>query len=238
MNKVARITIHEKAGYLADAVFAASDGIVTTFAVVAGFTGAQGGASLIPFSVTTVLLFGLANLFADAVSMGLGNILSVRADQDVYRKYKNQEMLEIKSNPIREIEETIFILKSKGFSDENAKKLATIYSTNLTYWLNFMMSHELEMESPEKENSIITGIMTSLSFISFGFIPLIPYILLGSTSHIFLISSTATVCALIILGILRLRITQGSIVRSIGEIVVLGGASAVIAYFVGTFFRG
>ena len=224
--------------YLREIVYGGVDGIITTFAVVAGFTGAQSGGSIAGFSVAAVLLFGFANLFADSVSMGLGNVLSVRADQDVYKKYKNQELSEIKRNPIKEIEETIFILKSKGFSDENAKRLATIYSTNQTYWLNFMMSNELEMESPEKENSIITGIMTTLSFISFGFIPLLPYIVLGYNEHIFAVSLSATLCALAILGVLRQRITQENAIRSVGEVVILGGVSAVVAYFVGTFFRG
>ena len=68
-----RITIHEKAEYLSDAVFAASDGIVTTFAVVAG----SAGASLDP---KIVLILGFANLFADGFSMAAGNYLGVKSE--------------------------------------------------------------------------------------------------------------------------------------------------------------
>src|SRR3989337_2213200 len=80
---VSRITIHEKAGYLADAVFAASDGMVTTFAIVAGSAGASLGASI-------VLILGFANLFADGFSMAAGNYLGVKSEIE-YEKVKGKD---------------------------------------------------------------------------------------------------------------------------------------------------
>ena len=65
-------TVHEKATYLRDAVFGANDGIVTTFAVVAGSAGASLG-------VSVVLILGFANLFADGFSMAAGNYLGVKS---------------------------------------------------------------------------------------------------------------------------------------------------------------
>ena len=68
-----RISVQEKAGYLADSVFAASDGIVTTFAIVAGSAGASLGTDV-------VLILGFANLFADGFSMAAGNYLGVKSE--------------------------------------------------------------------------------------------------------------------------------------------------------------
>jgi Uncharacterized membrane protein len=68
-------TIHERGSYLRDAVFAASDGVVTTFAIVAGSTGA----SLDP---KVVVILGFANLFADGISMSLGTYLGVKSEED------------------------------------------------------------------------------------------------------------------------------------------------------------
>jgi len=70
--------------YLADFIFGANDGLVTTFAVVAGANGAQ----LAPF---TVLIFGLANLLADGLSMGLGNYLGQRSEVDYQRRQRQRE---------------------------------------------------------------------------------------------------------------------------------------------------
>lgn len=58
--------------YVGDLVYGANDGILTTFAVVAGVTGGA-------LSPTTVIVVGLANLIADGLSMGVGNYLGIRA---------------------------------------------------------------------------------------------------------------------------------------------------------------
>jgi VIT1/CCC1 family predicted Fe2+/Mn2+ transporter len=62
--------------YIRELIYGANDGIITTFAVVAGVAG--GGLSL-----HAVLIVGAANLLADGLSMGVGNYLSIRAHESV-----------------------------------------------------------------------------------------------------------------------------------------------------------
>lgn len=222
-------------GYLKEIVYGGSDGIVTTFAVVAGFAGAQSGA-LSNYPVLIVLILGLANLFADAFSMGVGNVLSILADRDVYNTQKDKELHEIKNNREDELAETIFILKKQGFSDEDANKMANLYSKNENYWAEFMMRYELEMPSTENDNPLYKGIATICSFIFFGFIPLVPYVILINENK-FLTSIIFAFFALVLLGVLRWKVTTQTLIRAVGEIVILGGIAAVIAYFVGTLFK-
>ena len=59
--------------YIRDVVFGANDGIVTTFAVVAGVAGAH-------LAPNVVLILGFANLFADGFSMAAGNFLGERSE--------------------------------------------------------------------------------------------------------------------------------------------------------------
>jgi VIT1/CCC1 family predicted Fe2+/Mn2+ transporter len=223
--------------YLKEIVYGGIDGIITTFAVVAGFSGAQTGPEgTIPMFV--VLLFGFANLFGDASSMGLGNFLSVRADQDVYRKEQKKERHEIDNNPEFEIAETKHILTQKGFTTKQSHELAKIYATNPEYWTEFMMKDELSMPDPLDENPYLTGIITATSFMVFGAIPLIPYIFLGNVlGPTFYISLVFTGVALIILGLFRWKVTRQGFLRSVGETVLVGSISAGVAYLVGTFFR-
>ena len=224
--------------YLKEIVYGGVDGIVTTFAVVAGFAGAQGDMSTgLAISSVAVLLFGFANLFADGVSMGMGNVLSLRADQDVYRRQKRRELLEIDKNADFEMAETVHILCAKGFSEPEAREMTRLYAKNPSFWADFMMSHELEMGNPEHDNPWFTGLATFLSFIFFGAIPLLPFILLGQVSGIFVITTLSTFGALVLLGLLRWRATKESLIRCVGEVVLLGGLSATVAYIVGTFFR-
>jgi vacuolar iron transporter family protein len=60
--------------YIRDLVYGANDGIITTFAVVAGVAGGS-------LSTTAVLVVGAANLAADGVAMGVGNLLAIRAHE-------------------------------------------------------------------------------------------------------------------------------------------------------------
>ena len=60
--------------YIGDVVYGANDGIITTFAVVAGVTGGA-------LSARAVLIVGAANLMADGLSMGVGNYLSIRSNE-------------------------------------------------------------------------------------------------------------------------------------------------------------
>lgn len=220
--------------YLKEIVYGGSDGIVTTFAVVAGFAGAQNTSTTYPILV--VLLFGLANLAADGASMGLSNFLSLRSEQDLYNLERKRELHEIRTNSKFEREETIHILMHKGYGKQDAAKLADMYRKNETYWADFMMNHELELPNPSGENPILTGLATSISFIIFGFVPLFPYIFLRN-APLFLFSCLFTFAALLILGIIRWQVTKHTIIRSVGEIVLLGGVSAVLAFIVGSFFR-
>lgn len=68
-----KLDVHEEGSYLRDAIFSASDGLVTTFAVVAGAYGAS-----LPSSV--VIIMGFANLFADGFSMSSGTYLGVKSE--------------------------------------------------------------------------------------------------------------------------------------------------------------
>lgn len=224
--------------YLKEIVYGGNDGIVTTFAVVAGFNGASLGAESAQVGVISVVLFGLANLLADGSAMGLGNFLSVRSEQHLYRKHQAKEKKEIKNEPSAEYAETILILQNKGISKSDAQAFADLYEKNPDFWLEFMMDHELEMSNPLNDNPSLKAIATFGSFVIFGGIPLLPYFFQkGDLSELFMSSCIATFGALALLGLLRWSVTREKWYRAIGETILLGGISALIAYWVGSWFR-
>lgn len=65
--------------YLREFVYGGIDGAVTTFAVVAGATGAR-------FDTKVIVVLGFANLFADGFSMSVGSYLSTKSEQEVMQK--------------------------------------------------------------------------------------------------------------------------------------------------------
>lgn len=227
------------AEYFKEVIYGGIDGIVTTFAVVAGFAGsALSTDQTTQLSFTIVLLFGLANLFADAASMGLGNFLSVRSEKDLYRVERERELAEIRSNTEAEIVETLTILKARGFSDADAAILVRTYQNNEEYWLDFMMQHEHQLPDPRSENEVYTGLATFLAFMMFGSIPLLPFIIEMSAdaATVFMYSCFGTFFALVVLGLLKWKVVGGKLRASLMEVVLVGGTAALLAYYVGTLF--
>jgi VIT1/CCC1 family predicted Fe2+/Mn2+ transporter len=222
--------------YLRQIVYGGNDGIVTTFAVVAGFAGfgAEGAAEV---GAIAVLLFGLANLLADGTAMGLGEFLSARSEQGVYRATRAKELHEIQTNPEMERLETIELLRERGLSPSDADTMASIMVRNPEYMADFMMQHEIGMADPTNEHPALNGLATFVSFLIFGFVPLIPYFLLPAGQETFAISVMATGVALTTLGLLRWRVTTEGLWRCVGETVLVGGICAFVAFGVGLAFR-
>ena len=77
--------------YVGDLIYGANDGILTTFAVVAGVSGGA-------LSASAVLIVGMANLLADGLSMGVGNYLAIRARESAL---ESQDRAEEESQPVR-----------------------------------------------------------------------------------------------------------------------------------------
>lgn len=228
------------ADYIKEVIYGGIDGIVTTFAVVAGFSGAAlSNEVTTQLSFLIVLLFGLANLFADAASMGLGNFLSVRSEQDLYNSVRDKETAEVRANPDKEYKETVALMIQKGFSSEDSQVLASIYKTNEDYWIDFMMNNEYEMSDPRDTNPVYTGLATFASFLVFGTVPLLPFIFLTDASArlAFELSILGTFTALVMLGLLKWKVIGNGIVKSLVEVVVVGSVAALLAFIVGTFFN-
>ena len=90
--------------YIRELIYGANDGIITTFAVVAGVAG--GG---LPLRV--VLIIGAANLVADGLSMAVGNYLSIRSHESVLEA---QDLPEEEAFPCRHAGATFLAFVSAG----------------------------------------------------------------------------------------------------------------------------
>jgi vacuolar iron transporter family protein len=90
--------------YIRDLVYGANDGIVTTFAVVAGVAGGE-------LSSRVVLIVGAANLVADGLSMAVGNFSSIRANESARAM---DDLPEEESNPWRHAGATFLAFVAAG----------------------------------------------------------------------------------------------------------------------------
>ena len=90
-----------------DFVYGATDGAVTTFAIVAGVVGAS-------LSPSIVIILGFANLFADGFSMAMGNYLSTRSRLEYIERERNRQNKEVQDRPENKISEIKNIYSEKG----------------------------------------------------------------------------------------------------------------------------
>lgn len=223
--------------FLREIVYGGNDGIVTTFAVVAGFAGAE-ATGVAEVGTIAVILFGLANLFADATSMALGAYLSSRSQADVYHAARTRELHEIHHSPEQERTEVFEILRARGLPEPDIAAFADLYARHPELLADFMMTHEIGMANPSDGSPALEALATFLSFLCFGAIPLIPYFLREPTEATFHLSVAFTFGALVLLGLLRWKVTTRTALRAVGETVAIGGTCAVVAYTVGVLVGG
>lgn len=223
--------------FLRQIVYGGNDGIVTTFAIVAGFAGAAAD-GVAQIGALAVLVFGLANLFADGVSMGLGEFLSARSEHDLYHRRRALELQEIKDNPEQERMELFEILRQRGLPAGQADTVTSHLVQHPQIMADLMLTYEFGMQNPDEENPALNGLFTFGSFLVFGAVPLVPYFVLAPTDLTFWLSILATGLALLSLGLLRWKATGERALRCVSETMAVGTVCALVAFGVGWLVGG
>jgi len=229
-------TLHGLSGeqYVGDFVFGGIDGVITTFAVVAGVAGAQ-------LSATVVLILGLANLLADGFSMGIGNYLSIKSEHERYQAIRKHETWEIDSLPKIAKQEIETIYKNKGLEGEALDHIVNKITADKKLWVETMLREELGL-AKDLRSPIVGGLVTSTAFVIIGSIPLLSFIVTfgidALTKHTFLISLGLTLLALFCTGAAKTLVVQKKWWKTGLETLVMGGTAAALAYLVGYLLKG
>ena len=210
--------------HIKDAVYAANDGIVTTFAVVAGVVGA----SLEP---TIILILGAASLLADGFSMATGNFLGSRSEAQLYYKERRIQEQGLAENPEQERRDVRTILAARNYQGEELEQLTSLIMKNEEFTVDLMMDEEVGILKPESGREIKGAVVTFVAFLFAGTLPLIPYIVFEDGS--FLLAIIFTGVALFVVGASRVIFTARNVFLSGLEMLFVGGVAAGIAYAVG-----
>jgi len=224
----------KRSEHVGDFVFGGIDGVVTTFAVVAGVAGAQLAASV-------VLVLGIANLLADGFAMGIGNYLSLRSERERYAKERERELWEINHVPDLEKKEVEDIYRAKGLSGRALEEIVDAITSDKTLWLETMMREELGL-AENTRSPLRGGLVTYISFIIIGAVPLLSFVAAalfnGIDQYTFSLSIGLTGMALFSIGALKTVLVERSVLRSGLETLGMGSLAAGVAYVVGYLLRG
>lgn len=223
---------HSKIGErLKSIVYGGLDGIITTFAVVAGATGGE-------LDTSIILILGISNMFADALSMGMGDAISSKAEKEMVLREREREKWELENFPEGEIQEMIELYTERGLTEEKAQIVVNAMSSNKEFFIDQMVTDELGMELPDiNDNVWVDGIITFSSFIFFGIFPLLAYICLNTADIeqdiMFVISCCLTAVMLFVLGVVKSKFTTQRWYLAGLEILGLGSFTAGVSYGIG-----
>lgn len=226
----ARLTRPRGEGPLGDFVLGGVDGVVTTFAVVAGSAGGQ-------LSVAAVIILGLANLVADGFSMGISNYLGTRSRQQEVTRARADEIWQLDADPEGERREIREIYARKGFGGAALDHIVDVITSDREVWVDTMMAEELKL-SEVSARPLRAGLVTFAAFSVCGFIPLTPFLLGGGNfERMFGISLAFSAATFFALGLGKGAVLGLPPLRSGIQTLVIGSVAAGLAYATGMVLR-
>lgn len=209
------------------AVLGGNDGLVSNFSLVMGFAGAVNGSQ-------EVLLAGLAGLLAGALSMAMGEWISVKSSQELYENQMAVEMEELEHNPEGEERELALIYQTKGIPEAQAKEMAREIMTNKEHAHDVLVREELGIQADELKGSAMEAAVASFVFFAIGaIVPVFPFFILNGTQAI-LLSATMSAVGLFVIGAAITLFTGRSVWFSGFRQVLFGLAAAAVTYGVGS----
>jgi VIT1/CCC1 family predicted Fe2+/Mn2+ transporter len=214
--------------YLGDAVLGAIDGCVTTFAVVAGASGAG-------LPGTVVLILGFANLVADGFSMAVSNYQGTKTERESLARAAREEEEHIRLVPEGEREEVRQIFAAKGFHGATLERIVEVISKNRDVWVDTMLTEERGL-ARKGADPLRASAATFAAFAAAGLVPLLPF--LFSWKIAFETSAGITAVAFFAIGIARGLVLGRPALRSGLGTLGMGGAAAALAFAAAFLLRG
>jgi vacuolar iron transporter family protein len=215
----------ERLASIREVVFGAQDGLVSTFAVVAGLAAAGVG-NLV------VLLGGAISARAGVLSMSIGTYLSSRAQRQLYEAELARERGEIREHPGEEVAELIASLHARGMPRADAAEVARRIARHPEILLSTLAMFELGLAPQRLGRPVRDAFVMAVAFGVASAVPLVPF-LFGGALPALAFSAVLTIGALFGVGVLKARVAGVSPLRSGLEVAILAAASGLLSFGLG-----
>jgi VIT1/CCC1 family predicted Fe2+/Mn2+ transporter len=217
--------LSSRLNWLRAGVLGADDGIVSTAGLVIGVAAATTAKG-------PILTAGLAGLVAGAVSMALGEYVSVSTQRDTERALLEKERRELVESPEEELAELASMYRAKGLSPATAALVAEELTAHDAFAAH--VDIELNIDPTELTNPWHAAFASAVSFIVGALLPLIA-ILLPPTSARIPVTFGAVLVALALTGTVSARLGGAKPVRAVLRILVGGAVAMLVTYAIGQF---
>lgn len=207
-------------------VLGANDGIVSVSSILMGVAGATD-------STGALFTAGLAALVAGALSMAVGEYVSVSSQSDAEKSYIRREKKLLKQDPDGQFEDLVQSYVSKGINAKTARQVAT--ELTKTDPLKAHLMAEFGLSESDVVNPMHAAVSSFVAFTIGGLIPLVTILLAPATVRIWA-TGAAVLVALCITGYASAAVGGASKRRAIVRVVIGGLAAMAITYLVGRLF--
>lgn len=208
------------------AVLGANDGLVSNMSLVMGIAGAAA-------ENNTILLTGIAGLLAGAISMALGEWLSVQSSRELFMRQIALEAEELEASPEQEEMELALIYQAKGIDKEKSAEMAKRIISDKETALDTLVREELGIDKAELGGSSWEAAMTSFFLFAIGaIIPVFPFFFTNGSMAIYISLALGTI-GLFGIGSATSLFTGRSVLFSGSRQVLFGLTAAAITYGVG-----
>ncbi len=208
------------------AVLGANDGIVSTGSVVMGVAGATSNHQ-------AIVTAGLAALVAGALSMAVGEYVSVSSQSDAEKTFIDEEKKQLEMDPEGELEELTREYMKHGLSEKTAKQAAKELTEK-----NPLRSHlrmHFNIDPDDINNPMHAAVASLLAFTAGGLVPFLA-IIFSPESWRIPVTIVAVLIALILTGYLSATVGGASRIRAVLRVVGGGLAAMIVTYYVGVLF--
>ena len=212
--------------WLRAAVLGANDGIVSVAGIVIGVAGATTNRG-------PIFTAGLAGLVAGAVSMALGEYVSVSSQRDSERAQIKQEKGELAASPEAELTELTALYEAKGLSAATAHTVAVELSARGA--LAAHLDAELHIDPADIPSPVQAAGASALSFTSGAVLPMLA-ILLPPAGLRVPVTFVAVLIALGLTGALSAHLGSSNVRRAVLRVVIGGALGLAFTYGVGHLF--
>jgi len=219
--------IGTKLNWLRAAVLGANDGIVSTASIIVGVAGAHQ-------STSVVLTAGVAGLVAGALSMGLGEYISVSAQRDTEKAYVEKEKKELRENPEHEIKELAEIYQQKGLSGSTSLLVAEELTKKDA--LKAHLEAELGLDPDELTNPWHAAFASASAFFCGAIIPIL-MIVISPEKYNIPITFVGVLIALIATGTLSAQVGGADKKRATFRVVFGGILAMLVTFAIGKIFN-
>jgi VIT1/CCC1 family predicted Fe2+/Mn2+ transporter len=215
--------------YLSNFILGCQDGLVNVLGILLGLTAATSDVKLI-------FVGALAALGAESISMGAVAYTSTLARRKQYLKEVNREKTEIEEVPHLEKKEVRDVFESWGYEGEELESVTSLIASKPKAWLEFMMSHELQLQPVDASEPRRSFLVVLSSAVVGSIIPLVPYFLAGKDLLQGAVGSVMlSGVVLFIIGYYEARTTVGSLWKSGLQMAAIGLAAGLAGFLIGHF---